>query len=85
MTFRTFTLKDFFDRDAAMAKMQAEQRRPLASGDLAGAGLQFIPMPDAAPQGTETVARDDSRTVEPESHQNEEQLRLAREWAARQS
>ena len=79
--FRTFTLKDFFNRDRAHAKMRAEQRRPLATGDLTGAGLSFVEMPEA---GGSIVPSDGGRTARRVGEQTEGEVRLAREWASRQ-
>lgn len=77
--FRTFTLKDFFNQDQAEAKMRAQQRRPFATGDLTGAGLSFVEMPEAgAPLwgGGGPVRR--------VGEQTEEEVTLAREWVALQ-
>lgn len=78
--FRTFTVKDFFNRDRAYAKMRAQARRPFASGDLTGAGLSFVEMPEA---GGTIFPSDGGRTVRRVGEQTEEEVRLARDWAAR--
>lgn len=79
--FRTFTVKDFFNRDRAYAQMRAEQRRPFASGDLNGAGLSFVEMPEA---GGSIFPSDGGRAVRRVGEQTEDELRLARDWASRQ-
>lgn len=79
--FRTFTVKDFFNRDRAYAQMRAQSRRPFASGDLTGAGLSFVEMPEAGgvalPGAGRTVRRVGEHTAE--------ELRLARDWVTRQT
>ena len=79
--FRTFTVKDFFNRDRAYAQMRAQQRCPFASGDLTGAGLSFVEMPEA---GGTIFPSDGGRTVRRVGEQTEEELRLARDWVSRQ-
>ncbi len=79
MTFRTFTLKDFFDPAEAERAARLALRRPFTTGDLAAAGLHFIEVPDAGggplPPGEREAPREQQVT--------QEQLRLAREWVAR--
>lgn len=80
MTFRTFTLKDVFDPAQAESQRRIAALRPLTTADLAAAGMRFVPLPEVG--GPEPG--EGERVVLPEGSQEEEQVRLAKEWAARQ-
>ena len=80
MTFRTFTLKDFFDPDLAEIQARLAHRRPFPDDDLGRAGMHFIDLPEA--NGGHSLPPGGS-TARKAGDQRADHLRLAHDWVSR--